>query len=246
MDIVYILGPGSTWGDNELLFSLRSLEMHFSELGEVFLVGHRPAGIAGVQHISTAEQFKNPLANLTRKLHLALKCEAIGERFLLMNDDFWLTHKWGSDRVHHMGPLSDVITARGKNHDNFYYRALVDCVDRLQVAGVAEPLSFELHCPLTLERTLTSQVLEEYFPDAEHTSRPGLFRSFYGNSLPPSSVTGYMADAKMRSHWRLPTAQFDCLSADDFSIHGQWARMWFKKTYPAPSRFETSEWRLLI
>ena len=41
MDIVYIIGSGSKWQDNELRYSLRSIEKFGGNFGEVYIVGDR-------------------------------------------------------------------------------------------------------------------------------------------------------------------------------------------------------------
>ena len=39
MDVVYILGKGSVWKDNEIRYSLRSIEKHLTGFDRVFIVG---------------------------------------------------------------------------------------------------------------------------------------------------------------------------------------------------------------
>jgi hypothetical protein len=51
MDLVYVLGSGSRWGDNELRYSLRSVEKHLKGYNNVYLVGDKPDWVRNVTHI---------------------------------------------------------------------------------------------------------------------------------------------------------------------------------------------------
>lgn len=42
MDIIYSIGSGSTWDNNELRYSLRSLDMYGKSYDRVFVVGNIP------------------------------------------------------------------------------------------------------------------------------------------------------------------------------------------------------------
>lgn len=245
MDAVYIVGPYSRWNDNELRYSLRSLEKYVTDLSRVFLVGHKPRRVCGVVHIPARDPHKNALSNLIHKLRLVVDSPEVGNEFMLMNDDFWITEPWDSHAVYHMGTLADAISKRRGSKENYYYKALVDCDDRLRRAGVPVPLSFDPHCPMKIETSLAINVLREYFTDENHEDPPGLFRSFYGNSISPEKTSGQIEDNKLSRHWRLPSYKFSFVSADDFAIQGQWARLWFKRKYPEASRFEEPGWEIV-
>ena len=42
MDIVYIIGKGSKWNNQELKYSLRSIAKYGINIGKVFIVGYKP------------------------------------------------------------------------------------------------------------------------------------------------------------------------------------------------------------
>lgn len=243
MYAVYPLSPGSTWNNNELRFSLRSLEKFVHDVDNVLIIGHKPAQVKNVQHVASKEPYKNPLANLIYKLRLATEALKNEEGFVWMNDDFWLVNDWKVKAVHHKGKLKDAIEKRKVNHENYYYRALVECEMTLRDEGVNDPDDFELHCPMWMETERVRMTLDKYFSGNEE-GQAGIFRSFYGNSLPAYCRSGLAADHKLSRHWVLPHGSYSCLSADDFSIHGQWARKWFLKAYPEPSKYEQEEWPL--
>ncbi len=44
IDLVYILGKGSKWSDNEIRFSLRSIEKYF-DYRKIFIIGEKPESL---------------------------------------------------------------------------------------------------------------------------------------------------------------------------------------------------------
>ena len=42
MDILYVIGKGSEWNNNELRFSLRSIAKYGKNIDRVFIVGYKP------------------------------------------------------------------------------------------------------------------------------------------------------------------------------------------------------------
>lgn len=87
IDVVYPLSKESRWQDNELRYSLRSLERNLVGLGRIFIVGHKPAWLTNVIHVPAADANPhNKDANIIDKLLLA--CHAgVSDRFLFCSDD---------------------------------------------------------------------------------------------------------------------------------------------------------------
>ena len=99
VDVVYALGTGSKWQDNELRYSLRSLEKFCGNLGRVFIVGHKPDWVTGVIHIPHDDwkqghpeyrkrrgDVGHKDGNIIRKVLAACKTD-LSERFLFASDD---------------------------------------------------------------------------------------------------------------------------------------------------------------
>ena len=51
VDLVYVLGKGSRWQDNELRFSLRSVSKNLSNVGQIFIVGQIPDFVKNCVHV---------------------------------------------------------------------------------------------------------------------------------------------------------------------------------------------------
>jgi FkbM family methyltransferase len=87
IDVVYALGTGSAWQDNELRYSLRSLEKYATDLGRVFIVGHKPDWLQNVVHIPHDDIHKhNKDANIIDKVRAAIAA-GCSERFIFASDD---------------------------------------------------------------------------------------------------------------------------------------------------------------
>lgn len=88
LDVVYPLGVESDWDNNELRYSLRSLERHFEALGQVWIVGHKPDWLTNVRHIPFPDAHKsNKDANLIDKIRRVCQEADLSEHFLFFSDD---------------------------------------------------------------------------------------------------------------------------------------------------------------
>lgn len=89
MDVVYIVGNGSRWGNNELRYSLRSIEKYAIGLGRVFIFGTIPNFInrARVTCVEMKDETHQPAVNVFRKIKAAVDCCCVGDTFLLSSDD---------------------------------------------------------------------------------------------------------------------------------------------------------------
>lgn len=235
INVLYVVGNGSSWRDNELRFSLRSLEKFIPDHGTVYVVGHLPSGLKGIVHIPAEDEAKNPIVNVNSKLLLATEKLSHLDEFLLFNDDFWLTGEWQSDTYYYDGTLEGRYSKFAVSADNYYLKAIKETLADVHVQSGGVAKNFELHCPILFNVRLLKDVL-----DAGDGIGAKLVRTLYC-----STVTGLkiqeMPDCKLRRDWRTPDSSIACVSADDFAIRSQWAKKWFLKMYPEPSRYETEE-----
>lgn len=51
MDVLYYIGGGSMHNNNELRYSLRSLQKHCRDLGKVWVVGNKPDFLQNVEYV---------------------------------------------------------------------------------------------------------------------------------------------------------------------------------------------------
>jgi uncharacterized HAD superfamily protein/hypoxanthine phosphoribosyltransferase len=162
VDVVYPLGTGSRWGDNELRYSLRSLEKFFPNLGRVFIVGHKPAWLTGVIHIPFADSFrKNKDANLIAKVLAACEHPAeLTKKFLRLSDDqlFLKTVRFEEMTPLHLGDLA------GRDEKYFsgsWKKKLKATRDHLQANGFGA-IHFDAHAPAPYDRESFTRVMGEH------------------------------------------------------------------------------------
>jgi hypothetical protein len=93
MDVIYVLGKGSRWQDNELRYSLRSLQLYLQHYDQVFIVGEFPDWLQNVVHIPhpNARSYVFKEANICDKILKACTDPRVSEDFIFLNDDFFLT-----------------------------------------------------------------------------------------------------------------------------------------------------------
>lgn len=90
MDVVYIVGNGSKWNNNELRYSLRSIEKHGKNIGRVFLVGDDPKFLSDeVTYLYCYDKYGPCFAhkNIEYKIQYAISTGQLPEHFLIASDD---------------------------------------------------------------------------------------------------------------------------------------------------------------
>ena len=162
---------------------------------------------------------------------MACETDGISEDFVLMNDDFFVTRNLKSVSLYHGGVLHN----RYKRHTalvgpNQYASLLLKTHEALRKAGVEEPINYDLHVPMVINKTNMSYVVDE----------PYSIRSYYGNMF---NLGGeYLEDVKIYSSYRLmpDSASVDndspYLSTEDGSFYV--IKEFVEKSFPNPSPHE--------
>ena len=90
LDLVYILGRGSNWQNNELRYSLRSVEKFVTGIRNVFIIGEKPSFINDqVIHIPYKDVYTNKARNIMAKILRACNDSRMTKNFMLWNDDYF-------------------------------------------------------------------------------------------------------------------------------------------------------------
>jgi len=176
---LYVLGIGSRWQNNELRYSLRSLDAFCPMPKHIYIAGERPEFINwgrsdGITHIPLPEIGGSKVQHVGRKLIGAMPY--LRERdFVLMNDDFILTRAhdctreagpfaWGrrhagllTERLASIKPkyrTSRVSYGANAAHGSMYYRAILKSFQFLQTVGEQPWLAYNVHEPMDLSADL--------------------------------------------------------------------------------------------
>jgi hypothetical protein len=168
VDFVYICKDGS---NEELRYSIRSVVESFPD-SKIWVVGGKPTWYSGnyIEVNQNLSKYRNAIENLKALCN----SEEISNRFVLMNDDFYIVKNIDSIKDYHGGPLLEKINLYQKlNSNSNYTRKLAATYKKIKSLGIENPLDYELHIPMVMEKEKLKQTLEHNYQF--------LWRSIYGN-----------------------------------------------------------------
>lgn len=236
IDLVYILGQGSRWNDNEIRYSLRSVELYFPRVGNIFIIGECPEWATNVKHIEISDKFENKLLNAREKYLEAATNPQIGKNFVLMNDDFFFLKEVEEIPNYSRGTIKEMMNQH-PTKNGYYYRSLWDTEKRLDGMGIPDALDFEIHAPIIFNRKKLESVIGMIGIDKAFS-----VRSCYGNlmNLEPTKVIDFKAaNLGEFAYQKLRDAEF--LSINDALICVDEFRDWLKWKYRRMSKYELNE-----
>mgnify|MGYP003407829840 CR=1 FL=1 len=234
MDIVYI-NSKSRWSDNEIKFSLRSLEKFASGYRDVYVVGHKPTFLNdNVVHIPFADSYGNKATNIMLKVLKASETDEISDDFCLLNDDYFFVNPvdiktypyyWKCDLAH-------TIQIQRNEYQQHVIPTYKELLDRKLPTK-----NFDTHKPIIYNKSLFQDIVSQY-----DWNRPYGFilRSIYCNTL---GITGIeRVDNKVNhSHvpdnWTRITKDLDCFSVGDQSTDN-YLLSFLSKLLPDKSKYE--------
>lgn len=233
--VVYPLGAGSAWANNELRYSLRSLEF-VKDLGEVFVVGQDPGFLSKqVTFIPTYHNFPNPARGIIENLLAACQDERTPERFLYCTDDlfFCAEIKVENYPYFHLGEIKDKL----KNCSSEYYAHLFATQNELCKRGLPT-VNFDSHYPISLEKSKVLELAEMYGWDRSH----GLtFKSTYCDTF---GIEGeFRPDCKVNAPhpfdwWVRFANEREVFSIGDVALHESGLVQFLKELFPNLSIYE--------
>jgi hypothetical protein len=168
MNFVYI----SRGDENqELRYSIRSVEKYFPN-SEVWIVGGVPNWYKGKNIY--VEQSSTKYKNAAENLKTIVQSDEIPEQFILMNDDFFILDTINTIPYYHEGLLSIKIEKYKKlKMDVNYIGKLGSTYAKLEKIGFKQPLSYETHTPMPMEKNKLKTILKD--------CPANFWRSLYGN-----------------------------------------------------------------
>lgn len=192
-DIVYPVRPGEV--NEELRFSLRSLHANVPDVGTVWVVGHKPAWLTGVTVIPGGNSAGNSHANVYQNVLRAMRHRAVSEDVVVFNDDFFVTEPVVSLPMGYRGTLSEhlALPRLRANTKSWWRESLLTTQVCLQAIGIDKPLSYELHVPFPVQRSLMLETLERFSNITP--KNPPQWRTLYGNLHESNPVK--MSDSKV-------------------------------------------------
>jgi hypothetical protein len=157
VDIVVPVRVGAA--NPQLRYALRSWAANLPHR-QVWVVGYRPHWLRRVRHIPT-QQTGSKYQNTTLAVRYACLHPDVSDRFLLCNDDmFVMAPQPGGMPVLHRGPVARVESYYAAKASGKYLRGMRQTRDLLRSLGYDNPLSYELHVPMPVDKAGMLQALD--------------------------------------------------------------------------------------
>lgn len=245
-DVVYVLGTGSGWNNNEIRFSLRSIEKYGINVGKIFIVGVLPNFLSPeVIHIPANDIFipsVNADGNIILKVLAACADKRLSEDFLFINDDHVLLKPIDIARIpaFHKGDMNTFAdTFWTFNYWRTRLKRTMETLNEMELPAY----HFDCHTPILFNKKLFPEVISRF----DYATGVGLtMKSLYGNIV--YAETGKMLKGekkKVFDHLELEQisqrlANCGFMSFNDSGLNKQ-LKMWLYKQFPVRSKWETSD-----
>lgn len=183
MDILYVVGSGSTWSNNELRYSLRSIAKFGRNIERVYLAGYKPAFVSEeVRHIPCTDDSKRKHKNIMHKVLTTIEKSDISNRFLISSDDHFYIRETDFNRLpvyYQLRALPQTFSE--KQLKNNYYKSLADTRSLLTKWGL--PIyQTNPHCNTHFDTTLY-RMAQPLFFEAMELPYGGELNCLMGNLL---------------------------------------------------------------
>lgn len=238
-DLVYIVGKGSIWNNQELKYSLRSAEMFVQNYNRLVIVGHAPNFVdkQKIIHIPAEDTHANKAVNIMRKVKLACENKELSENIMLMNDDYFVVKNISADSYPYTwkNTLEEALK-RNPTYSQYYNH--INETFKLLKNENKTAFNYDMHCPIIYNRQKLLEVVNAY--EWDNLRFGYILRSLYCNTL---GVEGeFKPDVKLNHTRRLKDmlniiSQTDCFSIGDRAINNQLGKL-LNLLYPNYSKYE--------
>jgi hypothetical protein len=147
-DLVVPVREGAV--NEQLRYALRSWAAHLPHR-HVWLIGHRPQWAAGVGHLPN-RQGGTKYVNTTAAMRVACEHPEVSDPFVYLNDDMFVMHTVDTMPVLHRGPVREVEAYYEARASGVYLRGMRETRELLGRLGHPDPLSYELHVPMPVDK----------------------------------------------------------------------------------------------
>lgn len=222
MTVVYTLGKGSTWQNNELRYSIRSF-VRYTAVNKIIVVGYLPDWLQGVEYVPFPDTPRKQF-NIHAKTSLA--CQLVPE-FVQAADDHFILQPTDFTMKYCAGQLKD------KKFTGRYGEALANTIRHIGAGRY-----YNLHIPMLINSADYLRIMRL----ANWGEKEYLIKSLYANSMPQYKVTELPADVKVTKHLRRSGIEKfvegkPCFSVSDAGLSTD-MRRYLAELYPEKSKYE--------
>ena len=244
IDLVYVVGTGSRWNDNELRFSLRSISKNLSNIGKVFIVGECPDYLKNVIHIPASDIFDSAInadGNMTHKLLAACEHKELSDDFLFMNDDFIINQPISAPAIKWLHKGDMALQPEKYWTTQFYRFRLKRTFDVLRDRNLPT-IQYDYHAPMLMNKYLFPSVMAQFDFDKDIGYT---FRSLYGNSLKLPAIPVARQEVTIFRFYKihelkLKSQKINFLGFNDQGLNDS-LKWWLIENFPNKCKYENSE-----
>lgn len=246
IDVVYVLGTGSRWNNNEIRFSIRSLVKNLKGFRNIFVVGACPSFLQNVIHIQAEDIFApetNADGNIIHKVLVACADERISENFLFINDDHIITEPVNVGEIppFHKGDMMEYAPDFWQL--NLWRKRLWRTKNILTTSGLTT-YNFDCHTPMLMNKLRFIETMQGF----DYANGIGLtMKSLYGNSVYGDAGVQLMGEKKTILRNYAYNELTNLLLGTGFMAFNDQGLTksliyWFSKNLPDQSEYETNDY----
>jgi len=240
--VVYVLGSGSKWHNNEIRYSIRSIQQNLSGYRKIFIVGSDPGFLTGVIHVPCYDIYRgNADANIIHKILHLIKTtgDQLTDEFVFMSDDqFFLKQVRASDLKLYYS--LDMTQVQASYFPNLTWRNRLKRTRDALMAEGKTAYNCDVHIPVLFNKDHFSAVFSSY----DYATGLGYtIVSLYANNIPdvsPAKLSGEKAE------FFRPMSQTDIdqltrsatfLAINDNGLNAS-MKEFLENQFPKPSKYE--------
>lgn len=231
--IVIPVGPGDH--NEQLRYTMRCLDVNYPDHGEIWVIGYKPSWLINVNHIAGNPVVGRPHINVYRNILIAAEHPDVPEEFIAFNDDFFITEPVDEIPVCYKERLAVQVerAARGRSRNSWWNQSLAFTLKCLRDHGYDDPLSYEIHQPLPVDKAGMAKALRMFVDVGDGAGDPPQWRTLYGviNDIGGTQRPDCKARGSQRRDISTP---FFSTDESSWRIYGRH----FAKAYPYPSPYE--------
>jgi hypothetical protein len=245
IDVVYVIGNGSRWKDNELRFSLRSITKNLSNIGKIFIVGECPDYLKNIIHIPAGDIFDpaiNADGNIITKVLAACEDKRLSETFLFINDDHLVIKPVNIAGVppFHKGSME---TFPDEYWNLNYWRKRLQMTKDVLLTKQLPCFHFDCHTPILMNKEKFKTIVAGF----DYKTGTGLtMKSIYGNSV--YGTDGILLTDQKKTifkYYKLQDVKERILPAQFLSFNDQGLndslKWWLIEQFPNKCKYESSD-----
>lgn len=242
LDLVYVLGSGTAWRNNEIRYSLRSVEKNLTNYRNIFVVGENPGFTQNIIHIPFPDMYGqlNADGNMIEKVLAACNHPMLSDNFVYMNDDAYFIKPLDATAItpFHKGDLNSLPASFWA--ETHWRKRLYNTLITLQAYGLTT-LHFDHHAPVIFNKAAFVETMQQF----NYAHDIGLnIKSLYGNINTPFAPM--LSHEKVKVFSKMSLAQIESLTANatylainDAGINSA-LKVFMQQSFPEQCRYEAS------